>query len=78
MIRTPYRQLETPQSTHAAEELRQVTETAAVAAAPWIGQGDKLSTDQAAVDAMHHQLNKSGLSCEVVNGLVEAGRRMDI
>lgn len=68
MIRTPYPHVETTSSIHVAEELRRVTEAAAVAAAPWIGKGDKLSADQAAVDAMHHQLNKSGLSCEVVNG----------
>ena len=35
-----------------AIELVRVTEAAALAAGPWIGRGDKIAADQAAVDAM--------------------------
>ena len=40
-----------------AVELVRVTEAAALAAARWIGRGDKISADQAAVDAMRLMLD---------------------
>jgi fructose-1,6-bisphosphatase II len=39
-----------------ALELVRVTEAAALAASRWVGFGDKISADQAAVDAMRHML----------------------
>ncbi|MDX6551971.1 MAG: fructose,6-bisphosphatase, partial [Gaiellales bacterium] len=39
-----------------ALELVRVTEAAALAAARWVGAGDKIAADQAAVDAMRHML----------------------
>jgi fructose-1,6-bisphosphatase II len=39
-----------------ALELVRVTEAAALAAARWVGFGDKNAADQAAVDAMRHML----------------------
>ncbi|HLK42604.1 MAG TPA: class II fructose-bisphosphatase [Thermoleophilia bacterium] len=39
-----------------ALELVRVTEAAALAAARWVGFGDKIAADQAAVDAMRHML----------------------
>ena len=40
-----------------AMELVRVTEAAAMAAARWIGRGDKEEADQAAVDAMRFVLD---------------------
>ena len=40
-----------------AMELVRVTEAAAVAAAKWMGRGDKIGADQAAVDAMRMMLD---------------------
>ena len=39
-----------------ALELVRVTEAAALACARWVGFGDKISADRAAVDAMRHML----------------------
>src|SRR5436189_187297 len=39
-----------------ALELVRVTEAAALAASRWVGAGDKIAADQAAVDAMRHML----------------------
>ena len=40
-----------------ALELVRVTEAAALAAARWVGRGDKIAADQAAVDAMRFVLD---------------------
>jgi len=48
--------------------LRQVTETAALAAFSWIGRGDQNSGDGAAVEAMRAKINELGLSGVVVIG----------
>ena len=42
-----------------ALELVRVTEAAALAAGRWIGHGDKIAADQAAVDAMRAMLAPS-------------------
>jgi fructose-1,6-bisphosphatase II len=51
-----------------ALELVRVTESAAMAAGRWIGRGDKLSADQAAVDGMRLMLDTAGMSGVVVIG----------
>src|SRR3954471_9050151 len=51
-----------------ALELVRVTEAAALASARWIGRGDKIAADQAAVDAMRLVLD--GIS---MDGLVVIG-----
>ncbi len=51
-----------------ALELVRVTETAALAAARWMGRGDKNSADGAAVDAMRQQLNSIEMDGIVVIG----------
>ena len=51
-----------------ALELVRTTEAAAMAAARWMGRGDKIAADQAAVDAMRHVL--SGVE---MDGLVVIG-----
>ena len=51
-----------------ALELVRVTETAALAAARWMGRGDKNSADGAAVDAMRQQLNSIAMDGIVVIG----------
>ena len=40
-----------------ALELVRVTETAAMAAAPWVGRGEKNFADKAAVEAMRAMIN---------------------
>ena len=45
-----------------ALELVRVTETAAVAAAPWVGRGEKNLADQAAVEAMRKMINTVDMS----------------
>ena len=40
-----------------ALDLVRVTEAAALAAGRWVGRGDKIAADQAAVDAMRLVLN---------------------
>lgn len=51
-----------------ALELVRVTETAAVAAAPWVGRGEKNLADQAAVEAMRKMINTVDMSGVVVIG----------
>src|SRR5438067_11760293 len=51
-----------------ALELVRVTEAAAMAAGPWIGRGDKMSADQAAVDAMRAMLDSVSMDGVVVIG----------
>ena len=51
-----------------ALELVRVTEAAAMAAARWVGRGDKVSADQAAVDAMRLMLDTVTMSGVVVIG----------
>jgi fructose-1,6-bisphosphatase II len=45
-----------------------VTEAAAIAAAKWIGRGNKLAADGAAVDAMRERLNNIKFAAQVVIG----------
>jgi fructose-1,6-bisphosphatase II / sedoheptulose-1,7-bisphosphatase len=49
-------------------ELVRVTERAAVAAATYRGRGDEMAADQAAVDAMRHELNRLPINGTVVIG----------
>jgi fructose-1,6-bisphosphatase II len=49
-----------------ALEFVRVTEAAAIAAAGWIGRGDKKAADQAAVDAMRSRLNQIDFKGRVV------------
>jgi fructose-1,6-bisphosphatase II len=51
-----------------ALELVRVTESAAMAAGRWIGRGDKISADQAAVDGMRLMLDTATMSGVVVIG----------
>ncbi|MDY7042316.1 MAG: fructose-bisphosphatase class II, partial [Chloroflexota bacterium] len=51
-----------------AMELVRVTEAAALAAGRWMGRGDKVGVDQAAVDAMRLVLNTIQLDGMVVIG----------
>ncbi|HUV10278.1 MAG TPA: class II fructose-bisphosphatase [Acidimicrobiia bacterium] len=51
-----------------ALDLARVTEAAALAAARWIGRGDKIAADQAAVDAMRLVLNTVPMDGVVVIG----------
>jgi fructose-1,6-bisphosphatase II len=51
-----------------ALEFVRATEQAAVAAARWIGRGDKNAADQAAVDAMRQVLNEIHFQGEIVIG----------
>src|SRR5215207_3937302 len=51
-----------------ALELVRVTEAAALAAARWVGRGDKIAADQAAVDAMRHVLDSVSMDGMVVIG----------
>jgi fructose-1,6-bisphosphatase II len=51
-----------------ALELVRVTEAAAIAAAPWVGKGEKESADQAAVDGMRHMLHSVSMDGIVVIG----------
>jgi fructose-1,6-bisphosphatase II len=51
-----------------ALELVRVTEAAALAAARWVGFGDKIAADQAAVDAMRHMLATVEMAGVVVIG----------
>jgi fructose-1,6-bisphosphatase II len=49
-------------------ELVRVTEAAALAASPWVGGGDKLAADGAAVDAMRHMLTSVAMKGTVIIG----------
>lgn len=51
-----------------ALELVRVTEAAALAAARWVGHGDKIAADQAAVDAMRYMLQSVPMNGTVVIG----------
>jgi len=51
-----------------ALELARVTEAAAIMAARWMGRGDKIAADQAAVDAMRNVLNSLDMDGIVVIG----------
>lgn len=51
-----------------ALEFVRVTEAAAIAAAHWIGRGDKIAADQAAVDEMRDRFNYVDFSGKVVIG----------
>src|SRR5215467_10103865 len=51
-----------------ALELVRVTEAAALAAARWVGRGDKLAADGAAVDAMRFVLDSVAMDGVVVIG----------
>ena len=57
-----------------AMELVRVTESAALAAARWMGRGDKVRADQAAVDAMRMLLDSIALDGIVVIGEGEKDR----
>ena len=51
-----------------ALELIRVTETAAIAAAPWVGRGEKNLADKAAVEAMRELINTVDMAGVVVIG----------
>ncbi len=51
-----------------ALELVRVTEAAALGASPWVGRGDKIAADQAAVDAMRFMLDTVTMAGVVVIG----------
>jgi fructose-1,6-bisphosphatase II len=51
-----------------ALELVRVTEGAALAASRWVGRGDKMAADQAAVDAMRHMFDTVSMDGVVVIG----------
>jgi fructose-1,6-bisphosphatase II len=51
-----------------AIELVRVTEAAALAAGPWIGRGDKIAADQAAVDGMRLMIDTVSMDGVVVIG----------
>jgi fructose-1,6-bisphosphatase II len=57
-----------PPDRNLALELVRVTEAAAMAAARWIGRGDKEAADQAAVDAMRYMLDTVSMDGVVVIG----------
>lgn len=62
--------MSTPQNPdrNLALELVRATETAAIAAAPWVGRGEKNLADQAAVEAMRKMINTVDMSGVVVIG----------
>ena len=51
-----------------ALELVRVTEAAALAAGRWVGRGDKVAADQAAVDAMRLMIDSVSMDGAVVIG----------
>ena len=55
-------------SRNLALELVRVTETAAIAASPWVGHGDKNAADKAAVDAMRQMISTVHMDGTVVIG----------
>jgi fructose-1,6-bisphosphatase II len=57
-----------PPDRNLALELVRVTEAAALSAARWVGRGDKLAADQAAVDGMHAVLHTVSMDGMVVIG----------
>jgi len=58
----------TPPDRNLALELVRVTEAAAMAAGRWVGRGDKISADQAAVDGMRTMLHTVRMQGTVVIG----------
>jgi fructose-1,6-bisphosphatase II len=58
----------TPPDRNLALELVRVTEAAAMGAGRWIGRGDKIAADQAAVDAMRAMLDTVSMAGVVVIG----------
>src|SRR6476659_808294 len=56
-----------------ALELVRVTESAAMGAGRWVGRGDKIAADQAAVDAMRAMLDSVSMDGLVVIGEGEKG-----
>ena len=58
----------TPPDRNLALELVRVTESAATFASRWIGRGDKIAADQAAVDAMRLMINTVSMRGVVVIG----------
>ena len=58
----------TPPDRNLALELVRVTEAAAVAAGKWVGRGDKIAADQAAVDGMRTMLDTVRMRGKVVIG----------
>jgi fructose-1,6-bisphosphatase II len=56
------------QDRNLALELIRVTETAAIAAAPWVGRGEKNCADNAAVEAMRKMINTVDMSGIIVIG----------
>src|SRR6266536_1999806 len=57
-----------PPDRNLALELVRVTESAAMGAARWVGRGDKIAADQAAVDAMRLMLHTVAMQGVVVIG----------
>jgi fructose-1,6-bisphosphatase II len=57
-----------PPDRNLALELVRVTEAAAMAAGRWVGRGDKIGADQAAVDAMRAMLDSVSMDGVVVIG----------
>src|SRR3990172_9217041 len=53
---------------HRGLELVRVTEAAALAAGRWVGRGDKIAADQAAVDAMRLMIDTVSMDGVVVIG----------
>jgi len=60
--------MEQPIGRNLSLELVRVTEAAALTAGRWMGRGDKIAADQAAVDAMRHVLNTIPMDGVVVIG----------
>ncbi len=58
----------TPPDRNLALELVRVTEAAALGAGRWVGRGDKIAADQAAVDAMRGMLDSVSMDGVVVIG----------
>ena len=58
----------TPPDRNLALELVRVTEAAAMAAGHWVGRGDKIAADQAAVDGMRMMLDVINMQGTVVIG----------
>lgn len=56
------------QTRNLALEFVRVTEAAAIASSDWIGRGDKIAADQAAVDAMRSRFNQIDFQGTVVIG----------
>ena len=59
---------DTNKSRNLALEFVRVTEAAAIAASEWIGRGDKIAADQAAVNEMRSRFNQIDFKGEVVIG----------